>query len=216
MVEAKQRLTPLLSHQERAQLAWTMLRDVSRALMACQDADRIVVVTSDQGVMRYARGLGWDVVAERAQVSESQSVDFACSTLRAQGARAVLRIPADIPLVQPEDVDALLNLELASPAAALVPSRDGTGTNALLRLPPDLFPSRFGTDSFRLHQDEAQAAGVPLTVLDNPRIALDVDEADDLVCFWKLGRQTRTWETMKTMDLMARLMKRGHQAHAVP
>jgi 2-phospho-L-lactate guanylyltransferase len=62
-----------------------------------------------------------------------------------------------------------------------VPSRDGTGTNALLRSPPTLFPSHFGPNSFALHSDEAERSRARVRIIRNPRIALDIDEPDDLV-----------------------------------
>ena len=36
-------------------------------------------------------------------------------------------------------------------------SLEGTGTNALLRTPPDLFPSRFGPNSLALHRADGAA-----------------------------------------------------------
>ncbi len=45
-----------------------------------------------------------------------------------------------------------------APSVVIVPSHDGTGTNALLRSPPDLFPSHFGPESFALHLKEAETA----------------------------------------------------------
>ena len=105
---AKQRLAGLLSPGERKDLAWAMLADVAAAVRGCRLADRIVVVARDPEVAGYAVENGWEVFREREQVSESRSVDWASKLLGGQGAKAVLRLPADIPLVQARDLDALL------------------------------------------------------------------------------------------------------------
>src|SRR5207248_9478462 len=62
----------------------------------------------------------------------------------------------------------------------IAPSADSTGTNALLRSPPTAFASHFGRDSFAKHLAAARAADIPVTVVRNARIELDVDEAPDL------------------------------------
>ena len=67
-----------------------------------------------------------------------------------------------------------------APTVILVPSSDGTGTNAILRSPPALFPSHFGPNSFVRHLAEAEVCGVRAQVFRNARLELDIDEWDDL------------------------------------
>jgi 2-phospho-L-lactate guanylyltransferase len=62
----------------------------------------------------------------------------------------------------------------------IVPSRDGTGTNAMLRMPPTLFPSHFGSGSFAKHLAEAKNANARVVVQRNPRLEMDVDDESDL------------------------------------
>jgi 2-phospho-L-lactate guanylyltransferase len=93
---------------------------------------------------------------------------------------ALLRLPIDIPLVTPPDVEALFSQAEDVPSVVVVPSRDVTGTNALLRSPPNLFRSHFGPGSFALHLDEAKRCGANVRIVRNPRIELDVDEIGDL------------------------------------
>jgi len=62
----------------------------------------------------------------------------------------------------------------------IVPSRDGTGTNAILRTPPTLFPSHFGSGSFAKHLAEAESARAQVVIRRNPRIEIDVDDESDL------------------------------------
>ncbi len=211
---AKQRLAGLLSPGERTQLVWAMLEDVGAAVRGCRLADRVVVVARDPEVAAYAAGNGWEVFRESEQVSESRSVDWASRLLEEQGAQAVLRLPVDVPLVQPRDLDDLLDPAARGPEAVLVSSQDGLGTNALLRSPPLIFPSRFGADSLQLHLREARLRGVQARVKKMPRLGLDLDLASDLERFRSLGKGTATQALLQRLGVGERLagLKRG--AHA--
>jgi 2-phospho-L-lactate guanylyltransferase len=194
---AKTRLAGLLSEDERWRLAWSMFEDVSRAVVNAKQPDRVVIVTSFGLAVEHARKLGWEVLLEESQASESASIDWASRVLSNQGCESVMRLPADLPLVTPEDIDALLSVELDSPGALLVPSRDGTGTNAIIRTPPDLFPSRFGPNSLALHKQEAAQVGVECLIIENDRIALDIDEPDDVEVLLEYGGDTRAVDVLR-------------------
>jgi 2-phospho-L-lactate guanylyltransferase len=177
---AKQRLIGILSPEQRFALAHAMLADTVRAMSGVRRADKIFVVTTYEPAMLAARANGWEIVAEERQISESVSVDAASQRIEAQGFSSVLRIPLDLPLIQSRDIDELLSIECAAPAVVVVPSRDGTGTNAILRNPPTLFPSHFGSGSFAKHCAEAGAAQAQIHHRRNPHLEMDVDDESDL------------------------------------
>ncbi|HKP11066.1 MAG TPA: 2-phospho-L-lactate guanylyltransferase [Blastocatellia bacterium] len=202
---AKTRLASLLSPDERRRLAWAMFEDVSRAAAGAARADGVCLVSSYAPAIAHARRLGWEALVEHAQASESASIDWASRVLAGRGVAAVLRLPADLPLVRAEDVDALLATEVSTPAAILVPSREGTGTNAILRTPPTLFPSRFGPNSLALHRAEAARVGVECLIVSSERIALDIDEPADLRALIELGRDTEAYAALEDMRAIERL-----------
>src|SRR6185369_6472224 len=136
---AKTRLAELLSLDERQRLVWAMFEDVSRAVREARKPDCVVIVTSYARAAERARGLEWEALIEDSQHSESASVDWASAVLAGRGVDTVMRLPADLPLVRAEDIDALLSIGLDFPGAVLAPSREGTGTNAIIRTPPALF-----------------------------------------------------------------------------
>ena len=138
LTNAKKRLIGVLTPGERFGLAQAMLTDTIRAVRSVRRAEKIFVVTNYLPAMRMATKNGWETLREERQISESDSVDTASRICEAEGVRAVLRVPLDLPLIQPDDIDDLLALEFESPALVIVPSRDGTGTNAILRTPPTL------------------------------------------------------------------------------
>lgn len=202
---AKTRLAEFLSPDERRRLAWAMFEDVSRAVREAREPDCVVMVTSYAPAIERARELEWDVLIEQSQVSESASVDWASRVLAERGVNTVMRLPADLPLVRGEDIDALLSIKLDSPRALLVPSREGTGTNAIIRTPPALFPSRFGPNSLALHKAEAARVGVECVTVNNPRIALDIDEPADVELLIESGRGTGTFDLLVEMGMPERL-----------
>ena len=177
---SKERLAPQHSEEERGALAEALCTDLFRVVAQVRSIDRVYVISREYRALSLARQLNWHVVSEREQISESRSVDEASRVCAAQGVRALLRLPIDIPLVTGGDIESLFAELDPAPSAVIVPSRDGTGTNALLRSPPDLFPSHFGPNSFALHLEEAERARIRIKVMRNERIALDVDEPKDL------------------------------------
>src|SRR5467141_617991 len=203
--QAKQRLAPLLNPEERFALAQAMLADTIRAVRGVRRAGRIFVVTNYIPAMETAEANGWQLLREEQQISESVSVDAASRLCAERGITALLRLPLDVPLVQASDIDELFEVDSAAPALVIVPSRDGTGTNAILRTPPALFPSHFGPHSFVRHLAEAEACGVRAHVFRNPRLELDIDELEDLQKLAPLlrpGSATARWlmERAETLD----------------
>lgn len=177
---AKQRLAGVLAPEERMAFMRAMMEDTFAAVRGVRRAERVFVVTNYAPAMRAAEEAEWEILREEGQVSESASVDAASRICAARGVTALLRLPLDLPLVRAKDIDELLELDLSAPAAVLVASRDGTGTNALLRSPPSLFPSHFGEGSFARHRAEAERAGARVILRRNPRLEMDVDDGGDL------------------------------------
>jgi 2-phospho-L-lactate/phosphoenolpyruvate guanylyltransferase len=202
---AKTRLAKLLTLEERQRLVWAMFEDVCLSLAASKKAEHIFIVTNFQRAAQRAYHFGWQVLLEEVQESESASVDWASRLLREQGFDAVMRLPADLPLLQAEDIDALLSMEIKAPKALLVPSREGTGTNAIIRTPADLFPSRFGPNSLALHKQEARRAGAECLIVTNDHIALDIDEPQDLETFFAAGTKRETFRLLEEFNIAERL-----------
>jgi len=178
--ESKKRLADHYSAADRTALAAALCEDFFRTITQVRGIDRVFVVSREPRALAWARDKGWETIVETAQISESHSVDAASRECAERGVHALLRLPIDIPLVLPSDIEALFANMQDAPATLIVPSRDGTGTNALLRSPPMLFPSHFGPGSFALHLDEAKRCGAAVHIARNLRIELDVDEIDDL------------------------------------
>jgi coenzyme F420-0:L-glutamate ligase/coenzyme F420-1:gamma-L-glutamate ligase len=172
-----------------------MLEDVLAAVMPAAGSlvEAVIVATSDPEAIWIARTHGAAVLEEQEQRSESHSVDAVSRTCAERGVEAILTIPADIPAIRTEDIATILSAAVGPDrAVVLVPSRDGRGTNAIWRRPPLAIPSRFGFNSFRKHQEDAQTQGLTWAALEIPRLAVDIDEPEDLQAFLALPGETRT------------------------
>ena len=178
LVDAKQRLSPLLSPDERVALAQAMCEDVLQALARWQSRPMVAVVTSDSFARDLAARFHFEVVADDNS-GETNAIDMATAFCRERGAESTLVVPADIPLIDSAELQQIA--DSAPPGGALlVPDAAGRGTNAAWRSPGDLFPLRFGNDSFLPHLAAAKTTGLPCVVLELPGIALDVDRPEDL------------------------------------
>lgn len=197
---AKERLSPVLSRAERRALAQAMLQDVFAALAAVHHHTRVAVVTSDAFAADLAQHCRFEIIADPANLGESDAIANATEHCVAQGEDSTLVLPGDIPLLQAKDIEQVL---AAAPAegSVLVPGWDGRGSNAVWRRPANLFPLRFGNDSFEPHLRSARATGKPCIVLRLPRLGLDVDNPADLAQLLSADGNTRAQQLLRSWNL---------------
>jgi len=175
---AKQRLREVLTAEQRRALARMLFRRTLTELCCADGIDRVVVATNNLECARISRDAGALVLEEAAQVSHSQSADAACRHVEELGASTAMLVPIDVPTVTASDFS-----QLAASAEAgliVVPSEDGTGTNALVRTPPSCIESRFGPGSFKAHLDQAALKGVSAQVMRIPGLMFDIDTPEDI------------------------------------
>lgn len=192
---AKTRLAPLLGDADRARVAAAMFADVLRALTTAPTIERAVVVTADPTLAAHARRTGAVVVDEGTPRGLNGAVALGTDAASRLGATTVLVVLSDVPLVQPGDVDDLLRRAPAH-GGLVVPSKEGTGTNAMLRTPPTVFPSCFGGRSLERHVAAAERAGIPCTIVRNARLELDLDTPEDLRVFAGAESTTETYREL--------------------
>jgi 2-phospho-L-lactate guanylyltransferase len=178
---AKQRLSPALGEAERRALAEAMLGDVLSALGRTRGLDGLLVVTADPAARAAALAAGAQAVDDREQAGQSPAAAAGIAHALASGFERALLVPGDTPLLDPRELDELLELRAGrSRAVSIVPDRHGTGTNALLLAPPDAIEPSFGPGSCARHEAAAAAAGLEPVVARPPTLVLDVDTGDDL------------------------------------
>ena len=190
---AKQRLAGVLDRPARAALFRVMLEDVLEALSGVAALAGIMLVTRDPEAVALAGRYGAECLIEPENRGHTAAVEFAARALAGRGARALLQVPGDVPRVTSAEIEAVIAAHAAAPAVTIAPSRDHLGSNAVLCSPPDVFPFRFGEDSFHPHLAAARAIGIEPAVVERPGIGLDVDTPDDLEAFLASPSDTRAY-----------------------
>lgn len=176
----KSRLAKVLTQDERADLNRRLLAHTLDTLKAIPEIDQVLVTSRDPAALALAREHGARTVQENG--APQLNAALARATIVAQNyvTRGVLVIPADLPLITPEDVQAMLERAKDSPVVVVAPDRHHKGTNALLVCPAGLIEYDFGPGSFQRHCELARQADARLEIIDLPSLALDVDLPEDL------------------------------------
>jgi 2-phospho-L-lactate guanylyltransferase len=176
----KSRLASVLSQQERADLNRHLLAHTVDTLRELPEIEQVLVVSRDPAALALARDHGARTVQENG--APHLNVALARATILAKNyiTRGILIVPADLPLITPEDVRAMLDRAKYPPVVVVAPDRHHQGTNALLVCPVGLIEYEFGPGSFQRHCALARHAGARLEICELPSLALDVDFPEDL------------------------------------
>ena len=180
LADGKRRLAGIMEETERAALNERFL--IHTIDLAAALPGLTILVSLDPAVVAHpaaadtvhvadpGRGLNAAIVAGRTHA-------------RRQGAERIVVLPSDLPMARPEDVSALVE---SRSAVAIAPDRRRQGTNGLC-LPTDLdFAFKFGPESFMAHVAEAERLGIAPDVIENRRLAFDIDTPED----WRDWRES--------------------------
>jgi 2-phospho-L-lactate guanylyltransferase len=182
------RLAGALPAPARRALQAAMLQDVLAACAGAPALAPLLVVTADPAAAALARAGGAQVVADHAPPrGMNAAVVRGLAAAEAAGAGAALVLTADLPLAAAADLEALAAAAPPGPAVTIAPSRDGTGTNAMLLRPLWALRPQLGPGSLARHSAAAAAAGLALVRVERPRLALDLDTPADLAAFCALA-----------------------------
>lgn len=176
----KSRLSSVLSQEERATLNTRLLAHTLDTLAEIPEIEHILVVSRDQAALALAREHGARTVQENGAPQLNLALARATIVAKNYATRGVLIVPADLPLITPEDVQMMLAHAVDPPVVVVAPDRHRQGTNALLVCPVGLIDYDFGPGSFQRHCLLAEQAGARLEIVDLPSLALDVDLPEDL------------------------------------
>jgi 2-phospho-L-lactate/phosphoenolpyruvate guanylyltransferase len=174
----KSRLAPVLHPGARAGLTLYMMGRVVAALREAGVED-VCVVSPDRIVLNEAQRRGAIPL-----IQESRGLNPALEEGRRRaldlGASTLLVLPADLPLLDAEDVRAVLKEAGEGPSVVISPDGAHSGTNALLIQPPDVLPFAFGPDSFEAHLEAARSRNLDVRICERCHLSFDLDTAGDL------------------------------------
>jgi 2-phospho-L-lactate/phosphoenolpyruvate guanylyltransferase len=176
----KSRLAEVLTSDERMDLNRRMLAHTLDTLTSIPEIEHVLVVSRDQAALALAREYGARTVQENGSPHLNLALTRATVVAKNYATRGVLIIPADLPLITPEDVRLMLVRAADPPVVVVAPDRRRDGTNALLVCPTGLIDYEFGPGSFQHHCERARDAGARLEICELPSLALDMDLPEDL------------------------------------
>jgi len=177
---AKQRLAGAIDGDLKSNLVAAMLADVLAAVGESRMVDHSIVVTGEPEAAGLAREAGAEALSDPDETGHSKAALLGVDRAIELGAGCVVLLPGDCPLLDPRELDHLLT-GLPDPFVTIVPDRHGTGTNALVLVPPDVIGPAFGEGSCDRHQRIAREAGVPHAVEEIATLGLDLDTPADIV-----------------------------------
>lgn len=168
--DAKTRLAGVLTPDDRRRLAMAM---AERVVRAARDLP-VYVVSDDADVLRWAERLGANGLAPAVN-GLNESIDAAIALVATEDdpPSRVIVAHADLPLADDLRV-------VDGPGLAIAPDQARDGSNVLSIPLTSGFTFHYGPGSFAAHCAEAERLGLEITVVDDPSLALDVDDPGDL------------------------------------
>ena len=175
---SKTRLVPVLSVEQRKNIAMKMFETTLRFFKRHFAEYHLLVVTSSTLIAQVAKLHGATVLIE-PKAGLCRAVQSAANWSVNNDFESQLLIPADIAHLDVTEIQTLLSASRPTPSVILVPAED-CGTNALLTTPPSVIPFLYGIDSSVAHEQAAKACGVEFQPLPLINLALDVDTPADI------------------------------------
>lgn len=190
---AKSRLADVLDPAERVELAEKLLRHTLATVQQVAEITGLLVISRDSKVLALAREAGAHTVQESGMPELNNALMRATQVVNAWRGGAVLILPADLPLVTPEDVREIVRLGEDGQCVVIAPDRARDGTNALFVRPAGLIPYAYGPGSFHEHLKLARATQARVRVHEAERLMLDIDVPADLELY-------RQYESARAME----------------
>ncbi len=176
----KSRLSGVLTEDQRTALNMYLLVHSVDTLKATPEIEQVLVVSRDPAALALAREHGARTVQENGAPQLNVALTRATIVAKNYATNGVLIVPADLPLITPQDIRSMLEFIQDPPVVVVAPDRHHLGTNALLVCPVGFIQYDFGPGSFQRHCERARQAGARLEICELPSLALDVDLPEDL------------------------------------
>ncbi len=164
----------------KVSLCKMMLEELLHTLSMSPLIEKIIVVTGDPAAAKIAEEFSAAVVWDIEESGVNMAVTLADDYIKRHGVNATVVLPQDIPFTKIQDIDFLLKIQIPPNFVTVVPSRKFDGTNALVRMPPDIMTTSYDQDSYRKHADAARKHTRNPSILFVRRIMMDIDDIDDL------------------------------------
>jgi 2-phospho-L-lactate/phosphoenolpyruvate guanylyltransferase len=187
----KSRLSSVLSVSEREALNQSMLVNTLKTLKQIKEIDTVLVVSRDPSALAIAREYNARTVLEDGSPELNMALQRASMVAKAYYVNEILVLPADLPLIKPENIREILSLISIPPEIIIAPDCRKDGTNALYINPADLISFHYGPGSYEQHVKNAKSAGAKIQIIENEILGLDLDLPEDLLKLEELEEKQR-------------------------
>ena len=200
--QAKQRLSPFLSTEERKDFFSAMLEDVLSMMVKIDFFKKIILATNCPHAISIAGRHGITHFETGPDNGLNQAAGETVNHLLENGISDMFLIPADIPLITEEEINSAIKAHPSAPSLTIIPSRDKLGSNCLLLSPPSRMPLKFGPDSYFRHLEIAKSNGLKINPMELPGFGLDIDEPKDLFELLKTEGKTLSQKYLLQLNLL--------------
>ena len=157
-----------------------MLEHVLTTISKSGLIEKIALVTRDEKAFEVGKRFGVVEIFDEKETGVNNAVSLADRYFLDEGFDATVVFPQDIPLMQPQDIQTILDFSNSTRCALVVPSRKFDGTNALFRMPVNLMETHYDEDSYKIHLSTAEKSRASYALVLIRRIMFDVDDSTDL------------------------------------
>jgi 2-phospho-L-lactate guanylyltransferase len=184
---AKSRLAKVLSPEQRQRFAETMFKHVLGVARSVPQVTGTLVISRDNRALALARDYGAKTIQETGTPELNSALMRATRVIAGWRSDAILILPADLPLVQAEDVSGMLKMGgHDEPSVVIATDRNRDGTNAMLVRPPGLIRYAYGPGSFQRHGVMARDAGAEVYEYESERLMQDIDLPEDVENYYRI------------------------------
>jgi 2-phospho-L-lactate guanylyltransferase CofC len=185
---AKSRLSPALTQEEREDFVELMLRDVVSSLQEAGIDEIDILTTLDNGV---PTDLNVNVVLNEHDLNE------AINEYLSHEQKSIFIIMADLPLVRAEHIKEIT----ARPEDVVIVPGKGGGTNIIFIKDPSNFHVKYYGSSFLNHCNIAKERKCSVHIYDSFLLSTDIDEPHDLVEIMLHGHGNSQEYVMERFDM---------------
>lgn len=192
---AKTRLSPFFTEEEREKLLKAMLHDVTDTLK--KYVDKIIIISRDEEVLNYAKSLNVNTILENENSNLNKALTQAMKYCKGK-TKKIMIVPSDIPLIGKTNVKMLIDAS-KSLDFIIVPSNGG-GTNMII-MKPMAIRTKYEGFSYKEHVKIAERKKLNPQVHDSFFMALDVNTTQDLGEIILHGEKTHTRQYLKELKV---------------
>ena len=171
------RLSPILNQDERIQLAKSLSTRLIHILLELKGIQKVMILTAETNWSKTVKHPKLVIHKEKSNEAFKSKIDAAADWAYEMGAKQLMYLSIDIPLVEKNDIQAMIDSH--NEGLTIVEAKKDGGTNALICELPRRFGFQFGKNSFLKHLKAAELKKVDTNIQCIDGLSFDLDDQDD-------------------------------------